>query len=68
LYYSLILLSTCWGKVQVSVEYLLTGTDKPEAVSNPQVRETVKHLILLDDFDREAVEVLARTLAKRRKV
>lgn len=52
----------------VSVEYLLTGTDKPGEVSNLLLRETVKNLVFLDDFDLAAVEALTRTLAKRRTV
>jgi transcriptional regulator with XRE-family HTH domain len=51
----------------VSVEYLLTGTDKPGEASNPRMGEIIKNLVLLDDLDREAVEALTRTLAKRRK-
>jgi transcriptional regulator with XRE-family HTH domain len=51
----------------VSVEYLLTGTDKPEEVSNPRMKDIVKNLILLDDTDLEAVKTLAHTLAGRHK-
>jgi transcriptional regulator with XRE-family HTH domain len=51
----------------VSVEYLLTGMDKPGEVSNPQMQDIVKNLILLDDTDLEAVKTLVRTLAGRHK-
>ncbi|MDR1316974.1 MAG: helix-turn-helix domain containing protein [Spirochaetales bacterium] len=49
----------------VSVEYLLTGTDKGEFVSNPAVQEITKNIVLFDDNDLEAVKALVKTMSGR---
>jgi hypothetical protein len=49
----------------VSVEYLLTGTDKGDSASNPRIQEIIEEMVLFDDRDIEAVKALVKTMSGR---
>ncbi|MDR1748389.1 MAG: helix-turn-helix domain containing protein [Spirochaetaceae bacterium] len=49
----------------VSVEYLLTGMDTAEHLSNPGIQEIVERIIFFDDTDLESVKALVRTMSTR---
>ncbi|MDR1452463.1 MAG: helix-turn-helix domain-containing protein [Candidatus Margulisbacteria bacterium] len=51
--------------LHVSVEYLLTGSDRVKKQSNPGLQEITENLIGLDALDLNAVSALTRALAAR---
>jgi transcriptional regulator with XRE-family HTH domain len=51
--------------LDVSVEYLLTGMDTKEHISNASVKEIVDALIPLDHIDLHAIKTLAQALDAR---
>ena len=51
--------------LEVSVEYLLTGMDKINSPSNPNVNEIVKTIVCFDNNDLKAVLSLAQSLSAR---
>jgi transcriptional regulator with XRE-family HTH domain len=51
--------------LHVSVEYLLTGSDRTKRHSNPCLQEIIENLIGLDALDLKAVSALTQTLALR---
>jgi len=55
------------ASLEVSVEYLLTGADKPQKPSNPAVNEISETLPFLDDYDLQALLAAARVMMSRHK-
>jgi hypothetical protein len=51
--------------LDVSVAYLLTGTDRPEGVVHPEAREIAQTLAVFDAKDIESVLALVRAMARR---
>jgi transcriptional regulator with XRE-family HTH domain len=51
--------------LRVSVEYLLTGSDRTKKHSNPCLQEIIENLIVLDALDLRAVSALIQALALR---
>ncbi|MDR1323591.1 MAG: helix-turn-helix domain-containing protein [Candidatus Margulisbacteria bacterium] len=51
--------------LHVSVEYLLTGSDRTKTRSNPCLQEIIETLIGLDAPDLKAVSALTQALATR---
>jgi transcriptional regulator with XRE-family HTH domain len=49
----------------VSVEYLLTGTERGGAVSNPRIQEILTKIIVFDNNDLEAVKSLVNAMSGR---
>ncbi len=49
----------------VSVEYLLTGMDTAEHISNPGVQDILERIIFFDDHDLESVKALVKMMAAR---
>jgi hypothetical protein len=52
----------------VSVEYLLTGTERGGAASNPRIQEILTKIIAFDNNDLEAVKSLVNAMAGRYEV
>ena len=55
------------SSLEVSVEYLLTGADKPPKPSNPAIQEIAEELPFLDGYDLQALLAAARVMANRYK-
>jgi transcriptional regulator with XRE-family HTH domain len=49
----------------VTVEYLLTGTNKSVYLSKPTIQEIVHIIRLFDQYDLNAVHELAKTMSQR---
>ena len=51
--------------LEVSVEYLLTGTDQPQAPSNQAVREIAETVPFFDDYDLQTLLETVRAMTAR---
>jgi len=53
--------------LKVSVEYLLTGVDRPNKPSNPAVNEIIETIPFFDDNDLRTLLATVRAMAARYK-
>jgi transcriptional regulator with XRE-family HTH domain len=51
--------------LKVSVEYLLTGADRPKKLSNPIVHEINETIPFFDDNDLKTIHATVRSMAAR---
>ena len=53
------------NSLNVSVEYLLTGTDQPTEASNKAIHEITKTVPFFDDYDLQTLIATVRAMAER---